>query len=122
MEHITGHSRGTIESCELEVEKRSLIVARTVAIALVPLTVAPFMGSSLNPILDSIFCALLVAHSHVGFQSCIIDYFPKRRVPKTRVALEWTLRIATLATLVGLYEFETNDVGLTEGIKRVWKA
>lgn len=22
----------------------------------------------------------------------------------------------------GYYEFETNDVGLTEGIKRIWKA
>jgi len=43
-------------------------------------------------------------------------------VPKTRASLEWTLRIATLLTLIGLYEFETNDVGLTEGIKRVWKA
>jgi succinate dehydrogenase (ubiquinone) membrane anchor subunit len=103
----------------------------------------------MHPVLDSILCAMLVAHSHVGFQyvqapstswnlsherytmiletntsnrSCIIDYFPKKRVPKTRVTLEWTLRVATLLTLIGLYEFETNDVGLAEGIKRVWKA
>lgn len=54
-------------------------------------------------------------------RSCIIDYFPKKRVPKTRTALEWALRFATLGTLIGLYEFETNDVGLVEGVKRVWK-
>lgn len=114
---------------------------RAVSVALIPLTVAPFVGPSLNPVLDSIFCALLVAHSHVGFQyvtvslctllknvpadvsrSCIIDYFPKRRVPKTRTALEWVLRLTSLATIIGLYEFETNDVGLTEAVKRVWKA
>lgn len=55
-------------------------------------------------------------------RSCIIDYFPKKRVPKTRTSAEWLLRFATLATAVGLYEFETNDVGVTEAVKRIWKA
>lgn len=52
----------------------------------------------------------------------IVDYFPGYRVPKTRAGLIWLLRGFTLATAVGLYEFETNDVGLTEAIKRIWKA
>ena len=34
----------------------------------------------------------------------------------------WALKAGTVAVGVGLYEFETNDVGLTEGIKRIWKA
>lgn len=34
----------------------------------------------------------------------------------------WLLRIATVATGVALYEFETNDVGITEAVKRVWTA
>jgi len=28
----------------------------------------------------------------------------------------WALKGATLLVLVGLYEFETNDVGITEGL------
>lgn len=36
--------------------------------------------------------------------------------------MDWTLVIATLLAGVGLYEFETNDVGITEAIKRIWRA
>ncbi len=43
-------------------------------------------------------------------------------MPKTRALFHWGLRAATLMVGVGLYEFETNDVGLTEAIKRVWTA
>lgn len=34
----------------------------------------------------------------------------------------WALNLATVAVGVSLYEFETNDVGVTEAIKRVWKS
>lgn len=34
----------------------------------------------------------------------------------------WGLRLATLTVAVGFFEFETNDVGLTEGIKKIWFA
>jgi len=34
----------------------------------------------------------------------------------------WLLNIVTIAVGVGFYEFETNDVGVTEGIKRIWHA
>ncbi|KAL4799139.1 CybS-domain-containing protein [Aspergillus venezuelensis] len=95
---------------------------RIVAVGLVPLTVAPFAAGSLSPVMDAVFCSLIVIHSHVGFQASIIDYFPSRRVPKTATLLNWLLRAFTLTTAVGLYELETNDVGLTETVKRVWKA
>jgi succinate dehydrogenase (ubiquinone) membrane anchor subunit len=38
------------------------------------------------------------------------------------VTLDWVLRICTVLVAVGLYEFETNDVGVTEAVKRVWTA
>ncbi|KKA17542.1 CybS family protein [Rasamsonia emersonii CBS 393.64] len=119
---------------------------RLVAASLIPLTVAPFAAGSLSPVTDSILCAALVVHSHIGFQyrsppppplsifyssqclqyrssrALIIDYLPAKRVPKTRAFCTWLLRAATLTVAVGLYEFETNDVGLTEAIKRIWKA
>jgi len=95
---------------------------RLVAASLVPLTITPFATGSLSPVMDSVLLAALLIHSHIGFQACIIDYFPEKRVPKTRALAKWSLRAATLAVAVGLYEFETNDVGVTEAIKRVWKA
>ena len=94
--------------------------------------------------MDATLCALLVIHSHIGFQyvifpasvvelpfekgtnntsrSIIIDYVPKKRIPKTRTLFEWGLRAGTFVVAVGLYEFETNDVGLTEAVKRLWHA
>ncbi|KAA6415550.1 MAG: succinate dehydrogenase subunit D [Lasallia pustulata] len=95
---------------------------RLIAVALVPLTVAPFAAGSLNPVMDAALCATILIHSHIGFESVIIDYIPAKRLPKTRTLFWWGLRGATLLVGVGLYEFETNDVGLTEGIKRVWTA
>ncbi|QDS70827.1 hypothetical protein FKW77_004995 [Venturia effusa] len=95
---------------------------RLISAGIVPLTMAPFIGGSLNPLMDGIFCAALLAHSHIGWDAMITDYFPAWRVPKIRALLNWTLRIATVLVGVGLYEFETNDVGVTEAIKRIWKA
>ncbi|KAI1765067.1 CybS-domain-containing protein [Hypoxylon sp. FL1150] len=95
---------------------------RLVAVGLIPLTLAPFAGTSLNPGLDAILCSLLLVHSHVGFQSVLIDYIPNSRYPRARKAAMWLLRAATALAGVGLYEFETNDVGLTEAVRRIWKA
>ena len=55
-------------------------------------------------------------------RSCIIDYFPKKRVPLVRNLSMWALRIGTVALGVALYSFETNDVGITEAIVRLWHA
>ncbi|KAG5438916.1 hypothetical protein PCANB_002246 [Pneumocystis canis] len=95
---------------------------RLVSVSLVPLVMAPFVGSSTNPILDAILSLALVVHSHIGFDTCITDYFPKREYKFLSGFMKWTLRGMTSLVLFGLYEFETNDVGITEGIKRVWKA
>uniref|UniRef100_A0A336UJ02 Succinate dehydrogenase [ubiquinone] cytochrome b small subunit n=1 Tax=Botrytis fuckeliana TaxID=380458 RepID=A0A336UJ02_9HELO len=95
---------------------------RLIAVGLVPLTVAPFVSGSLNLATDALLCAAILIHSHIGFESCITDYFPSKRVPKTKAFLWWGLRGATVLVGVGLYEFETNDVGVTEGIKRIWRA
>ena len=95
---------------------------RLVSAGLVPLTLAPFAAGSLNPTLDAVLCATILIHSHIGFESVLTDYIPKKRLPKTRAVSWWALRAATVAVGVGLYEFETNDVGVTEAIKRIWRA
>ncbi|KAK3934062.1 CybS-domain-containing protein [Diplogelasinospora grovesii] len=95
---------------------------RLMSAGLVPLTIAPFAAGSLNPTLDAVLCAALLIHSHLGFQSVIIDYIPKKRMPNARKFFMWGLNAATAIVGLALYEFETTDVGLTETIKRVWKA
>ncbi|KAF1851466.1 mitochondrial inner membrane protein [Cucurbitaria berberidis CBS 394.84] len=95
---------------------------RIVAAGLIPVTIAPFAAGSLNPVTDSILCALLIIHSHIGFEACIIDYFPKKRVPRVHKASLWALRAGTVALGLALYSFETNDVGITEAITRLWHA
>ncbi|KAI5924044.1 CybS-domain-containing protein [Camillea tinctor] len=95
---------------------------RAIAAGLIPLTVAPFAAGTLNPGTDAALCALMLVHSHLGFQAVIIDYVPTSRYPGLRKACMWLLNAATVLVGVGLYEFETNDVGVTEAIKRVWKA
>lgn len=95
---------------------------RAVALGLVPLTLAPFAAGSLNPGLDAVFCAFMLVHSHTGLQQIVIDYVPNSRYPGLRKFSMWTLNAATVLVAIGLYEFETNDVGVTETIKRVWKA
>jgi succinate dehydrogenase (ubiquinone) membrane anchor subunit len=112
-----------------------------ISAGLIPLTLAPFIGGSLNPLTDAILGVTILIHSHIGFQACIIDYFPTYRVPKIQNALMWALRAATILTGIGFYEFETSthcpnlspypddiadycadDVGITQAIARIWKA
>lgn len=95
---------------------------RLLSAGLVPLTVAPFAAGSLNPSMDALLCATILVHSHMGFQSILIDYVPNSKYPKARKLFKWGLNAATLVVGIGLYEFETNDVGLTEAVKRIWKA
>jgi succinate dehydrogenase (ubiquinone) membrane anchor subunit len=109
---------------------------------LIPLAVAPFAAGSLNPTLDALLCASILIHSHIGFKyvknalrieelrladplessSMVTDYLPTWQVPTMRKMAIWLLRLATVVVGVGFYEFETNDVGLTEAIKRIWTA
>ena len=95
---------------------------RAVSAAMIPVTLAPFAGGSVHPVADAFLCGLIIIHSHIGFQSVIIDYLPPKRVPKSRVFFDWVLRLGSLVVAYGFYELETNDVGLVETVKRIWHA
>ncbi|KAK3723149.1 membrane anchor subunit of succinate dehydrogenase, Sdh4 [Vermiconidia calcicola] len=86
------------------------------------MTLAPFAAGSLNPLMDGVLVSLLLVHSHIGFDSIITDYAPSWRVPMSRKLLNWARNLALVLVGWGWYEFETNDVGLTEGVKRLWHA
>jgi succinate dehydrogenase (ubiquinone) membrane anchor subunit len=55
-------------------------------------------------------------------RSCIIDYFPTKRIPTIRKAAMWALRIGTVTLGIALYSFETNDVGITAAVAQLWHA
>ncbi|KAK5109398.1 hypothetical protein LTR62_007064 [Meristemomyces frigidus] len=95
---------------------------RGLSAALLPISIAPFAAGSLNPLLDGAFIAMIIVHTYIGFGSIIADYLPARRVPITRKLFDWGNALAVFVVGWGWYEFETNDVGLTEGLKRIWKS
>lgn len=90
--------------------------------ALIPLTIAPFAAGSLNPVMDGLLAFGILIHSHIGFESIIIDYVPQGRLPSVRKWLMRLLKLATAVVGVGLYEFETNDIGITGAVAKIWRA
>ncbi|EFP84752.1 succinate dehydrogenase (ubiquinone) membrane anchor subunit [Puccinia graminis f. sp. tritici CRL 75-36-700-3] len=94
---------------------------RSVAASLIPLSAATAISSA-NPILDGVIGVFLIAHSHMGFDQCLVDYVPKRKFPVISPIATWTLRALTCGVLVGVYQFNTHDIGMTELIKKAWKA
>ena len=51
---------------------------RLLAVGLVPLTVAPFAAGSLHPIADATIAAVVIMHSHMGFQYASLPCLPAR--------------------------------------------
>lgn len=87
------------------------------------MTAAAFVTSgSSYPVFDGLLGLSLVMHSHIGFDSMIVDYLHKRKFPILGPIMSWTLRTATVGVLVGVYQFNTNDIGLTELIAKIWTA
>jgi hypothetical protein len=43
--------------------------------------------------------------------SSLVDYLHKRKFPILGPIATWTLRTATVGVLVGVYQFNTNDIG-----------
>ncbi|KAI8853742.1 hypothetical protein BC829DRAFT_382033 [Chytridium lagenaria] len=48
------------------------------------------------------------------------DYIPHRKFGILSTVATWTLRVATGVLLYGLFMFNTNDVGVTAFVKRLW--
>ncbi|KAF8452257.1 CybS-domain-containing protein [Boletus edulis BED1] len=74
------------------------------------------------PVLDGLLGISLVMHSHIGFDAILVDYLHHRKFPTLGPLTTWTLRATTVGVLVGVYQFNTNDIGLTELITKVWIA
>ena len=98
-------------------------------------------SASPHPILDGVLALSLVVHSHIGvsqggggrgtdrgeksltepccvfwvyckqFDAVLTDYLHKRKFPIWGPLMTWALRFTTAGALVGVYQFNTNDVG-----------
>lgn len=45
------------------------------------------------------------------FDSLLVDYVHPRKFPKLGPTLTWVLRATTVGVLVGVYQFNTEDIG-----------
>ncbi|KAJ3805685.1 mitochondrial inner membrane protein [Lentinula aff. lateritia] len=78
---------------------------RLISAALVPMTVAAFATSRTNyPIFDGILGLSLIIHSHIGFDSSAVNYLHPRKFSVLGPIVKWTLRAATVGTMVGVYQ------------------
>ncbi|KAL1749194.1 CybS-domain-containing protein [Schizophyllum fasciatum] len=93
---------------------------RLLSAALIPLTAGAFVVN--GSVVDGLLGLTLVVHSHIGFDSSRVDYLHPRKFPTLGPIVKWGLRAATAGVLVGVYQFNTNDIGLTELIAKVWHA
>ncbi|KAF9197237.1 membrane anchor subunit of succinate dehydrogenase, Sdh4 [Haplosporangium sp. Z 27] len=95
---------------------------RILSVSLIPLfAVSAFNGA--HPITDGLLGVVVPIHAHLGFDAMITDYLHPGKVGKFgNKAFSWALRGATVLTLVGCYQFNTSDIGLTELIKKSWEA
>ncbi|KAG1468428.1 hypothetical protein G6F56_003832 [Rhizopus delemar] len=94
---------------------------RGAAVGLIPL-ISTQMIYGAHPIVDGLLGVVLPYHLYLGFESCIIDYIPKRVYPRLHKAAKWTLGGSTGLVMWGCYEFNTNDIGITEFVQRLFAA
>ncbi|KAI8987399.1 CybS-domain-containing protein [Mycotypha africana] len=94
-------------------------IERAASIALVPLIGGQLVYGA-SPVLDTLLGVVLPIHLHIGWDACITDYFNKRRSVVLNKIMTATLWASTTGVLVGCYQFNTNDIGLTEFISRLW--
>lgn len=92
---------------------------RYLSVALIPLFSAPFIIGP-HPYIDFGLAFLLPVHCHLGMQQVVLDYYHKRNHPMLSKVLNGLLWTFTLGATYGLYRFNTTDVGITEGVRRVW--
>lgn len=65
---------------------------------------------------------VLPLHCHFGFESILMDYLHPRKFPVIGRFSKGALFAATGLSMYGLYRYNTEDVGITEGVKQLWHA
>ncbi|GAN07170.1 TIM22 inner membrane protein import complex anchor subunit Tim18 [Mucor ambiguus] len=92
---------------------------RAASLALVPI-IASQLAYGASPVTDVLLGVVLPVHLHIGWDACITDYFNARKSVFLNKLMTGTLWVSTTGVLVGCYQFNTNDIGLTEFISKLW--
>jgi len=94
---------------------------RVLCLGLLPVT-GYALAYGAHPMNDLALSVLIPLHSHLGFGAVITDYLPKRKMPGVNTVTVWALRLATLGVILGCWKLNTQDVGITETVRRLWHA
>ncbi|KAF6009426.1 hypothetical protein HII13_003504 [Brettanomyces bruxellensis] len=95
---------------------------RAVTICMTPLMITPFITGSISAPIDAAMAGLLLYHCYAGWESCIIDYIPRRVYGVWHTAAMWLLIFGTAVSGYGVYVLETSSAGGLWGLcKRIWK-
>lgn len=95
------------------------MLERALSISLLPLILVPmFIGP--NPISDFALGLVLPIHCHLGFSAIITDYLPKRKFNHINTISVVTLYVITMLSMYGCYEYNTNSIGMTALVGKIW--
>ena len=94
---------------------------RYVSIALVPLIGFPLIAGP-SKTCDFLLGVALPIHCHMGFGQVVNDYLnPSKIGSVANKGVMGALYGATALTMYGLYKFNTQDVGITEFVRNLWR-
>ncbi|KAF9102700.1 membrane anchor subunit of succinate dehydrogenase, Sdh4 [Mortierella sp. AM989] len=95
---------------------------RLLSVSMIPLLAASALNGA-HPIVDGLLGVVVPIHAHMGFDAMVTDYLHPGKVGVLgNKVVTWALRGTTVLVLVGCYQFNTSDIGLTELIKKSWQA
>lgn len=98
---------------------------KIVSVGLIPLvSLSLINGGSIATLADIGLSYLLLMHCYVGFQSCIIDYVPKRVYGVWHNRAMYILSLGTLLSIIGIYDMNTNEKnsGSVSLVTKIWSA
>ncbi|KAI7900644.1 CybS-domain-containing protein [Cokeromyces recurvatus] len=96
-------------------------IERAASVALVPI-IASQLALGASPVTDVLLGVVLPVHLHIGWDSCITDYFNARKSVILNKLMTGTLWLTTTGVVIASYQFNTNDIGLTAFISKLWGA
>lgn len=76
---------------------------------------------SASQLVDASLMVLLPIHTYQGFSAVIIDYLPKRKFKIIYTICKGSLLLITGISVYGLYKFNTENIGISTAIRKLWQ-